>query len=331
MITQLFTFQDDNTYPYRNLAYEATLMEAVTDGAVILYLWQNRHTVVIGRHQNAWKECRVRDLEEDGGFLVRRLSGGGAVYHDDENLNFTFLIKDEDYDVQRQSQVILEAVKMLGLDAELSGRNDITIDGRKFSGNAYYRSGNQRYHHGTLLVDVNTEAMARFLKPSQAKLKSKGVDSVRSRVVNLKDLKPDLTIEALKQAMIEAAEKVYGVPSQPLDPEDISASRVEHWQGIFESEDWRLGTRIPFTFEVEERFTWGTIDVQLDVKRGAIHEAAVYSDAMEDRAVTAVRHALKGLAFRPDAIREGLTPPEGSSDIELAIYRDTAELILQAM
>lgn len=331
MIKQLFTFQDDNTYPYRNLAYEATLMEAVSDDTVILYLWQNRHTVVIGRHQNAWKECRVRELEEDGGYLVRRLSGGGAVYHDEQNLNFTFLVKDKDYDVQRQSRVILEAVKKLGLQAELSGRNDITIDGRKFSGNAYYRSGNQRYHHGTLLVDVNTEAMARFLKPSKAKLQSKGVDSVRSRVVNLKDLKPDLTIDRLREVMIEAAEAVYGVPAQILDASDVAPNRVAHWQEIFESNDWRLGKRIPFTFEVEHHYSWGALEVRLAIKDGLISEAEVFSDSMEDKVISRVNRLLPGVAFRPDAIREALVPVEDVGDIERVIYGDVADLILQAM
>jgi lipoate-protein ligase A len=166
-------------YPLANLATEAYLLETVPAGCCILYLWQNKQTVVIGRNQNSWKECKVRELEEDGGYLVRRLSGGGAVFHDLGNLNFTFLVRQEDYDVDRQLEVILRAVRILGIAAEKSGRNDLTIDGRKFSGNAFTP--------GRTLLPSRNPAPARGyteLEPVSEclgeKLRSKGVDSVRA-------------------------------------------------------------------------------------------------------------------------------------------------------
>ena len=130
---------------------------------------------MIGRNQNCWKECRVSELEADGGHLVRRLSGGGAVYHDLGNLNFTFCMRKEDADVDRQLQVIIEAVASFGLTAEKTGRNDVAINGQKFSGNAFFDSKGCYYHHGTLLLNVDTTSMSRFLNPSKAKLQSKGV------------------------------------------------------------------------------------------------------------------------------------------------------------
>ena len=190
MIRQLLTYRDGCTDPHRNLATEAYLTETVPEDTCILYLWQNRHTVVIGRNQNAWRECRTTLLEQEGGVLARRLSGGGAVYHDMGNLNFTFSLPTAAYDLRRQQEVLVAACRRLGIPAECSGRNDILTGGRKFSGNSFYHHGGRSFHNGTLLIDVDMEKLGRYLAPSQGKLESKGVASVRSRVVNLSQIQP---------------------------------------------------------------------------------------------------------------------------------------------
>ena len=224
MIQTLTTYESMTTDPYTNLAVEEYLTFHAEPGECILYLWQNAHTVVIGRNQNCWKECRVSELEADGGHLVRRLSGGGAVYHDLGNLNFTFCMRKEDADVDRQLQVIIEAVASFGLTAEKTGRNDVAINGQKFSGNAFFDSKGCYYHHGTLLLNVDTASMSRFLNPSKAKLQSKGVSSVRSRVVNLSSLCPHITVDTMKQAMFTAFSKVYGLPAVPLCADRLAQS-----------------------------------------------------------------------------------------------------------
>ena len=209
MIRRLTVCRAAGTDPYENLALEQTLLERVREQECILYLWQNARTVVIGRNQNPWKECRTALLEEEGGHLARRLSGGGAVFHDLGNLNFTFLMREADYDLDRQLTVIETACRSLGIPVERSGRNDLLADGRKFSGNAFYHHNGRAYHHGTLMVDVDLEMVQRYLSPSKAKLAAKGVDSVRSRVVNLREFVPTLTVRQLSDALTAAFAEVY--------------------------------------------------------------------------------------------------------------------------
>ena len=306
MIHTLTTYESKATDPYQNLAVEEYLTFHTEPGECILYLWQNAHTVVIGRNQNCWKECRVSELEADGGHLVRRLSGGGAVYHDLGNLNFTFCMRKEDMDVDRQLQVIIEAVSSFGLTAEKTGRNDVAIGGQKFSGNAFFDSKGYYYHHGTLLLNVDTASMSRFLNPSKAKLQSKGVDSVRSRVVNLSSLCPDITVDTMKQAMFNAFSKVYGLPAMPLCAERLEQTAIEKGRERFSSEHWIYGPKIPFTNRLEQRFPWGEAGLDLCVNGGMITEALLSSDSMEADWFSDIGSEFQGLPYRADILCKAL-------------------------
>ena len=297
----------DCTDPYKNLALEEYLTFREAEDEVTMYLWQNAHTVVIGRNQNPWRECRVEQIKEDGCRLARRISGGGAVYHDLGNLNFTFSAREPRYDVDRQTQVILRAVQMLGIQAERTGRNDLTIDGMKFSGHAYYKSEGYCYHHGTIMLDVDSSMMAKYLNVSAAKLKSKGVRSVRSRVTNLIDHRPGLTVEDLKEVLIRAFGEVYGeagfeapveqpIPSE-ADPELEALIRK------YSSEEWRYGRRIPFDVEFDERLDFGNANVQLHIDGGRIEDAEIYSDALMTEIFKRLADALTGVRYDAEALR----------------------------
>lgn len=292
-------FESPSADPYFNLAVEEHLLGRAED-TVILYLWQNENTVVIGKNQNPWKECKTTLLEQEGGHLARRLSGGGAVYHDLGNLNFTFLLPQSAYDLDKQLTVIQRAVESLGIPTERSGRNDILADGRKFSGNAFYKNGRQAYHHGTLLVDVDREKLGRYLSPAKAKLQAKGVDSVRSRVVNLKELNRDVTIESLKTALKENFSRVYG-PAQPLSITD--QDEVEALEKRNRSWEWNFGRKMPFSVSCEGRFPWGGIEIALQVEGGVVREAKVYSDAMDWALPGALEQALKCCRFTAEQLR----------------------------
>ena len=312
---KLTTIITDCTNPYVNLAAEELLTMNGGPDEVILYLWQNANTVVIGKNQNPWAECRASLLEEEGGHLARRLSGGGAVFHDLGNLNFTFLVPTEDYDLAKQQRVLLEACRSFGIPAELSGRNDLTADGRKFSGNAFYHNGPRSYHHGTLLVDVDGAKLQRYLTPTKAKLEAKGVPSVRSRVVNLKELCPTITIDGLKRALVAAFELVYGLKSEPKSFTEADERRVAELREQYSSWAWRYGQRLPFTCRVEGRFPWGGVELQLQIDEGVIRQAAVYSDDMDFAFPPALVKALTGCAFRRDALADRLAAVPHGMDI----------------
>ena len=298
MLNKIKLFQKSTGFdPYENLAIEEHLLDTVEEGCCILYLWRNQNTVVIGRNQNVWKECRTSLLEEEGGHLTRRLSGGGAVFHDLGNLNFTFLVREEDYDLDRQLEVIRRACLALGLQAERSGRNDVLVDGRKFSGNAFYHSKGHAYHHGTLLIGVDGAKMGRYLSPSKAKLQAKGVDSVRARVVNLSELVPDLTCDKMEEHMIAAFEQVYGMKAQRITDQELDWPRIRALRERNASREWLYGPRLPLSFECEERFDWGGIQLQMHVESGVVTQAKVYSDAMEWDLAPALERALTGSPF----------------------------------
>ena len=287
----------NETDPYKNLALEEYLLLNVAEDECILYLWQNENTVVIGRNQNPWKECKVKELEESGGKLVRRLSGGGAVYHDLGNLNFTFLVSKNNYNVDRQLEVIIKSVNNLGIPAMKSGRNDITAEGRKFSGNAFYSLADKCYHHGTILVDVDMPSLSKYLNVSKAKLKSKGVDSVRSRVANLTEYVPDLTIDILKDELINGFGQVYGSKPIQIDEGQLAEDKLKEGEKKFSSWEWKYGKKIEFSDSFERRFSWGDVELQLLVEGGIIKDCRLYSDALDTELFEKIPEALIGSLF----------------------------------
>jgi lipoate-protein ligase A len=327
MINRIYTTETEETNPYRNIAREALLLEEVQPETCILYLWQNRHSVIIGRNQNAWKECRVEKLEASGGFLARRLSGGGAVYHDLGNLNFTFLVPREDYNAEKQSEVILRAVQKAGIEAEKTGRNDIETGGRKFSGNAFYLTGKNYYHHGTLLVNADLNAAAEYLSVQPGKIKAKGVDSVRKRIVNLSERRPDLTIPNLKIFLAAAFEEVYGLKSSPLDPRGADQARLSALEARFKDPGWKYGRNPPFRFETSGRFLWGGVEIRIDTSENRINETCVFSDAMDESFILALGDCLKGVPFTRQGAMAALRSGFASSPERLAYCDDIVNLI----
>ena len=336
MISKIQYYLSRETDPYRNIALERYLTLRAPEKACVLFLWQNVRTVVIGRNQNAWEECRVQALKEDGGHLARRFSGGGAVYHDLGNVNFSFLSRKADDSTERQNEVILRAVRMLGVPAERTGRNDFEAAGRKFSGSAFYEMKGCRCHHGTLMLDVDTAAMGKYLNAAPAKLQSKGVSSVRARVVNLKEYCPDVTVETLNEALLGAFQTVYGLPADAISLEGKAAEEIQREAEKLSSEAWLFPPRIPFTAEMKSRFPWGGFRLCLNVKQNRVENAECWSDAMDEEFIRHVRDAMPGCSYDGDALTDAALKAAGQDgeaalDARLQMANDIAIMIREQL
>ena len=283
----------NQTNPYWNIAVENYLVEHAE--CITLYLWRNRRTVVIGQNQNPFSEVNVEALEADGGYLMRRKTGGGAVYHDDGNLNFSFVVPKSLYDQRRQFAVIQRAVESFGLHTELSGRNDILAEGRKFSGNAFSKGRVNDLHHGTLLISGDMSDLARYLKPKPAKLQKHGVQSVRSRVVNLSELDPGITPDSIVPRLRAAFELEYSGNSEYSEySEIIKRPEVRALYEQFASPEWKYGRWRTFTAQRSAQFDWGGVELSLTIDNDVITEVQLASDALDLAALDEARRLLTG-------------------------------------
>ena len=325
MITQLQTrvIESLSYDPWVNLAIEEYLLKQIAEDEVILYLWQNDNTVVIGRNQNAWKECRHLDLEQEGGKLARRLSGGGAVFHDLGNLNFTFMMNKKHYDLSKQLTVILQAVTKLGIKAEFSGRNDLVIEGKKFSGNAYYFNQDSALHHGTILINSDLTKLSRYLQVSSEKIISKGVDSVRSRVVNLVEVKRAITLSDVTQSMKDSFFHNYRGSAQEMAV-DRNDFNIEPLVRKYSSWEWRFGNTPKFDISICRRFAWGEMELGFCLKNGRIDSVQVFSDAIEERLIRDIGKGLEGCSFKKDRMIERLIKINSQSENQVLIIKDVA-------
>lgn len=307
--------------PYENLALERYLLDHTDQNTCTLLLWQNNNTVVIGCNQNPWKECRTGLLQEEGVRLTRRFSGGGAVYHDLGNLNFSFICSEEQYDQDKQFRVIQTACNLAGIAATLSGRNDLQVGDKKFSGNAFFHQNGVACHHGTLLISSDYGKLARYLTPSKAKLEGKGVTSVRSRVSNLQEFSSDLTVEKMKELLLRAFREVYGQSPTPLVLSPEAISEISKTTAFLKNPDWIYGKHAPASCTLESHYSWGGICAELDVENGNIADCRIYTDSLDWRLAQTLEEALTGLPFNKQAMLSAL-----KNKVSDMVYADLSSL-----
>lgn len=300
--------KNDSYDPYYNLAFEEYFFKnEVADDAVLL-LWQNSPSVIIGRYQNTIEEINEEFIEANGIKVVRRLTGGGAVYHDGGNLNYSFIVPSEEakIDFDMFTKPVVEALKGMGLEVALTGRNDIEVSGKKFSGNAQYAHKGKTLHHGTLLFDSDLEALDRALKMKKGKVESKGIKSVRSRVTNLKPFFSDeIDISSFKERLIEHFDRSYGLDEYVLTIEDrrnielLAEQKYRTWK-------WTYGESPKCDVVRGGRFKGGYIEFHFKLDKGVIVDAYVHGDFFSCRDIRELVEKFKGIEYEKSAIKKAL-------------------------
>ena len=311
----IFVDNGNNYDAATNIALETYLVENRLVDEPILLFYINKPSIIIGRNQNTIEEVNQPYIEENGIQVVRRMSGGGAVYHDLGNFSFCF-IKDDDgsfRDFKSFTEPVIAALHTMGASgAELLGRNDLLIDGKKFSGNAMYSKNGRMSAHGTILFDADLDEVNNALKPRKEKIESKGIKSVRSRVTNIKPYVDEgyqnLSTEAFRDLLllrIFNVEKREDVPELKLTDADweaveqLKAERFGNW-------DWNYGKSPDFDVNHSHKFPFGFVDVRFDVSKGLIKEAKIYGDFFGLGEITDVEEKLVGVRYDRQAIIDAL-------------------------
>lgn len=290
--------------PYFNLALEEYVLKCMTDDEYFI-LWQNKPAIIVGKHQNTVEEINRDYVMENNIAVVRRLSGGGAVYHDLGNLNYTFIIKNEQdklLDFKTFSLPVIKALEKFGVNAELSGRNDLTIDGRKFSGGAQYIHKNRLLHHGTLLFNSDLDVLQEALNVDTDKIQSKGIKSVRSRVTNISEyVKEKVTVqefaELLKKYIFEF--EGWEIKEHILTEQDMEKIRVM-MDEKYARWEWNYGQSPPFNYKNSKRFSGGKVEVFLEIEEGMINGCKIYGDFLGVGNIVEIEESLKGVKYTAD-------------------------------
>lgn len=302
---------NESVNPYFNLALEEYLLKELDLGDDLFMLWQNSPAIIVGKNQNTWDEINQQFVKENGIAVVRRLTGGGAVYHDLGNLNFTFIARGQKtchYDFEGFARPVVAALRSLGVAAEFSGRNDILVDGKKVSGNAQYRYGNSVLHHGTLLFDSDMNNLVRALNVSPEKLVTKGVASVRSRVTNIKEHLPrPLGMEEFKAALVRALFQAEGNQNAEYRLTEKDLARVEELvRTKYGTWEWNYGASPGYNLRRSGRFEWGKLDVLLDIRDGKIAGCKIYGDFFGKEEISGLEERLVGLPYQEAVLRQAL-------------------------
>lgn len=302
--------KNDDNRPQFNLALEQYVFDSLDQFDEIFLLWINEPSIIVGKNQNTIQEINLEYIKENNINVVRRLSGGGAVYHDYGNLNYTIISKSKNtsaFNFEAFSQPVIEVLGKLGVKAEFTGRNDIVIDDKKFCGNAQYMKKGKVLHHGAMLFNTDLDVLGKALKVSKDKIVSKGVKSVRSRVTNIVDyLKEDITIEDFKELLLNHMfQGDKEIAEYKLTKEDY-ANIEKLMEERYSTWEWNFGESPKFNIDKSERFSAGKVETKIDVEDGIIKFIKFYGDFFGGGEISNIEDKFIGIKYREDEIKKVL-------------------------
>lgn len=308
------------TDPQINLALEEYVLQNFGEKDTYLLFYVNGPSIIVGRNQNSVEEINTDYVDKHDIKVVRRLSGGGAVYHDEGNLNFSFITQDDGesfHNFEKFTRPVVEALNQLGVPAKLVGRNDLEVEGRKISGNAMFSTKGRMFSHGTLMLDSEIEHVVSALNVQKEKIESRGIKSIKSRVANISEyLEEKVTMEEFKELILKYifnVEDVKDVPRYELTKEDwenvyeISRNRYQKWE-------WNFGKSPSYNVKQSHKFPSGLLDVRLNVKKGIIEQCTIFGDFFGIGDVRDIEEALEGVRHERKALEEAL------KDIDVSHY-----------
>lgn len=313
-----FISNNNITDPMVNLAMEEyVLREIPTDDSYFLF-YVNQPSIIIGKNQNTIEEINEPYIRDHGIKVVRRVSGGGAVYHDEGNLNFSFITEDDGdsfHNFKRFTQPIVDALQDMGVNAALSGRNDIEVDGKKVSGNAMFTQRGRMFSHGTVMLDSDIGEVQNALKVNPKKIESKGIKSVSARVGNINDfLDEKIDIEEFKQRILikifgslEEIEEYKLTDADWKEIDKLSEEKYQTWE-------WNYGRNPKYNFNVSHKFPVGLLDLRFEVSKGRIEQAKIFGDFFGVGEVVDIEEKLVGTEHSYEAIDNAL------KDVDISHY-----------
>ena len=321
--------KNPSTNPYYNMAFDEYCLESLSIDEPVFYLWQNRPAVIVGFNQEVNTEVNLEYLKENGIDLVRRVTGGGAVYHDLENLNYTIVGRSEDLerDYPEYASLLAKALQTLGVPATLSGRNDILVEGRKVSGFAKRVCKNRLMVHGTLMYNVDVDVLTHVLNPSTTKLQSKGIASVRSRVANLCDYLPEIPdIQTFSQRLEEILSNNYTDTEYQLTETDL-ANIQRLTDKKFATWEWNYGRSPKATLVHSARLACGTVEIHLTLAENRIASCRFGGDFLGNLPASDVEKALTGIPYEINEIRKCLSKIEINRYFDRVLVDDLLEMM----
>jgi lipoate-protein ligase A len=318
--------------PHYNLAFEEYIFKYLKEDEDFVLLWRNGPSIIVGKNQNTVEEINMEFVKENNINVVRRVTGGGAVYHDLGNLNFSFIAKadsNEKIDFKTYNVPIIKALEKLGVKCELSGRNDLVIDGKKFSGIAQSITKGKVLNHGTLLFDSKLETLSKALNVKRDKIESKGIKSVESRVTNIKAyVKEDADVLEFKNLLLT---NIFEYFNEPIETYELSQEDRENIQRMVDERygtwEWNYGRSPKFNYKGYKRFAGGCVEARLQVENGLVDNCKIYGDFFAKGDISVLEDRLKGIKYDFDEVSKSL------SDISVEEYlgRITKEEFLECL